>query len=111
MGIREALTNGRTCVRGPEACTLELRLAGAQNAWLQVGDSITAEAEAGAPSPPLAFEARASGDATTFVVNGEIVAAGLRDQVVPLAVPANRCSLVRAVVDRSWSSSIYVNCF
>lgn len=110
-GIREALTTGRTCVRGPEACTLEVRLAGSQNAWLQVGDAITAEAPADRPASPLIFEARASGDATTFVVNGAIVGTGLRDQVVPIAVPANRCSLVRAIVDRSWSSAIYVNCF
>lgn len=106
-GIREAITTARTCVRGPEACTLEVRLAGERNAWLGVGDSITADT----PEPTLAFEARAAGGDTTIMVNGTIAAQGTSDEVLPITIPSNRCSIIRAIVSRSWSSAIYVNCF
>jgi hypothetical protein len=106
-GIREALATARTCVRGPEACTLEVRLAGGDRAWLGVGDSITADTT----DAKIAFEARASGGEVTFVVNGSVVATAGSDQAVPITVPSGRCSVVRAIVDRSWSSGIYVNCF
>jgi hypothetical protein len=106
-GVREAVEGARTCVRGPAACTLEARLAGGDQAWLGVGESITASA----PLPFIPFEARASGGDTTFIVNGTIVGRGQSDEVVPIPVPANRCSIIRAVVNRSWSSGIYVNCF
>lgn len=106
-GIREAVEGARTCVRGPEACTLEVRLAGNDLAWLGVGESILAESHA----PFIAFEARARGGDTTFIVNGSIVGRGASEEVVPIVVPANRCSIIRAVVARSWSSGIYVNCF
>jgi hypothetical protein len=106
-GVREAITTARTCVRGPEACTLEARLAGERNAWLGVGESITAESH----TANLDFEARASGGDTTFLVNGVVAGHGTSEEIVPITVPADRCSLIRAVVDRSWSSAIYVNCF
>lgn len=106
-GIRKAITEARTCVRGPEACTLQLRTLG--GAWLGVGDSITLPLTENGP-PTLPFEARASGGDTSFVVNGEIVATARSEEVVTLALPADRCATVRAVVGRSWSSSIYVNC-
>ncbi len=104
-GIRKAIASARTCVRGPAACTLEVRTLG--GAWLGVGDAITtAGGEAVAT-----FEGRASGDDVTFIVNGSIVASGAADQVVSLPVPGDRCSVIRAIVGRSWSSGIYVNCF
>lgn len=110
-GIRKAIIEARTCVRGPEACTLQLRTLG--GAWLGVGDSITlntpgAQAEGGPPT--LAFEARASGGDATFVVNGEIVASARSEETVSLLLPADRCAVVRAIVGRSWSSGVYVNC-
>lgn len=105
--IREGIAGARTCVRGPEACTFEARLAGDRNAWLGVGDSITADS----PSPAIAFEARASGGDATFLVNGVVAGEGASDTVVPISVPANRCSVLRTIVARSWSSPIYVNCF
>jgi len=100
-GIRQALAAARTCVRGPEACTLEVRPRG--GAWLGVGDSIT--------TPTATFEGRASGDDVTFLVNGAIVATARSGEVVSFPVPAGRCSIVRAIVGRSWSSGIYANCF
>jgi hypothetical protein len=108
-GVREAITTARTCVRGPEACTFEARLAGAGNAWLGVGDAVRAEGVEGKGT--IAFEARARGGATTFFVDGAPAATGASGEEVRLEVPAGRCSVLRAIVARSWSSPIYVNCF
>ncbi|MEA2748099.1 MAG: hypothetical protein QOI41_2242, partial [Myxococcales bacterium] len=98
---RKGIAGAHTCVRGPEACTLELRSDG--GAWLGVGDAIT--------TGSAAFEARASGDDVTFVVNGAPVASAGDGEITKLQVPTDRCSIVRAIVGRSWSSGIYVNCF
>jgi hypothetical protein len=104
-GVRKAIASARTCVRGPAACTLEVRTAG--GAWLGVGDDITtATAE-----PFTTFEGRAAGDDVSFVVNGTIVASAASDEVATFRVPSDRCSIIRAIVGRSWSSGIYVNCF
>jgi hypothetical protein len=104
-GVRQALAAARTCVRGPEACTLEVRPAG--GAWMGVGDALTTEAR----GPAATFEGRASGDDAAFVVNGTIVATARSGDVASFPVPTDRCSVVRAIVGRSWSSGIYVNCF
>lgn len=102
-GVRTAIASARTCVRGPEACTLEVRTGG--GAWLGVGDSITTSGD------PVTFEARASGDDATFIVNGAVAAKASSGETTSFPVPAGRCSIIRAVVGRSWSSGIYVNCF
>lgn len=99
--LRKGIAGAHTCVRGPEACTLELRNDG--GAWLAVGDSITTTSST--------FEARASGDDATYVVNGVPVATAGDGEIARLTVPVDRCSIVRAIVGRSWSSGIYVNCF
>ncbi len=99
--IRKGIAGAHTCVRGPEACTLELRNDGA--AWLGVGDAITTTSSL--------FEARASGADVTFVVNGAPVATAGEGAITKLHVPVDRCSIVRAIVGRSWSSGIFVNCF
>lgn len=104
-GLHEAITSARTCVRGPEACTLEVRPQG--GAWLGVGDSLTTPSH----EPAATFEGRASGGDATFLVNGAIVGNASRGSVVSFTVPTDRCSIVRAIVGRSWSSGIYVNCF
>lgn len=107
--IRRGIAAGRTCVRGPGACTLEVRLRG--GAWLNVGDAITTTHERAPNEPTTTFEGRATGDDVSFVVNGSIVATAASGEVVSFAVPTERCATVRAVVGRSWSSAIYVNCF
>jgi len=104
-GIREAIGAARTCVRGPEACTLEVRPQG--GAWLGVGDSLTTSSH----EPAATFEGRAGGGDATFLVNGAFVGNASRGSVVSFPVPTDRCSIVRAIVGRSWSSGIYVNCF
>ena len=106
-GIRKGISSARTCVRGPEACTLEIRMKGGERAWLGVGDAITTSEHAGF----VTFEARASGGDATFIVDGAIVATARSGEVVDLPVPADRCAIVRAIVGRSWSSGVYVNCF
>ncbi len=99
--LRKGIVGAHTCVRGPEACTLELRNDG--GAWLGVGDALT--------TTSTSFEARASGADVTFVVNGAPVASAREGEITKLMVPVDRCSIVRAIVGRSWSSGIYVNCF
>jgi hypothetical protein len=106
-GIRKGLAAARTCVRGPEACTFEARPAGGDRAWLGVGDAITTAGSDGA----IPFEGRATGDDAAFVVDGVIVATAASGQTATFTVPAGRCAVVRAIVGRSWSSGIYVNCF
>ena len=100
QAIRDAIADARTCVRGPEACSLQVRAPG--GAWQGVGDSLATEAPA--------LEARATGADAAYVVNGVIVKAGGSDETVSLPIPANRCTIVRAIVGRSWSSGVYVNC-
>lgn len=106
-GVREAVASARTCVRGPEACTLEARLAGGERAWLGVGDAISTGENHGM----VPFEARATGDDAAFVVNGTVVATAESGKTASFVVPADRCAVIRVVVGRSWSSGIYVNCF
>jgi hypothetical protein len=101
--VREAVLAGRTCVRGPEACSFETRpLDRGEGMWRSVGDAFTTDA--------ATIEARASGGEAAYLVNGVIVATAKSDQVVSLPVPAGRCAIVRAIVGRSWSSAVYVNC-
>ena len=101
--VREAIAAARTCVRGPEACSLQARPRDhGEEGWRGVGDSFTTEAES--------LEARASGGEVTYVVNGAIVARATSGQIVSLPIPAGRCAVVRAIVGRSWSSGMYVNC-
>ena len=102
--LREGIAAARTCVRGPEACSLQVRATGA-DAWSGIGDSLTTQA------PTL--EARAAGGDVTYLVNGAIVATAASDDAttpVRLPLPSGRCAIVRAIVDRSWSSGVYVNC-
>ncbi len=99
--LRDGLLAGRTCVRGPEACSLQVRAPG-EARWSGVGDSVR--------TPLPALEARAAGGEVTYVVNGAIIATSPAGAVTQLPLPAGRCAIVRAIVGRSWSSGIYVNC-
>lgn len=101
--IREAIAGARTCVRGPDACTLQARPQdGRESAWRGVGEAFTTDR--------ATLEARASGGEVTYVVNGAITATAMSEQVVSLPIPTGRCAVVRAIVGRSWSSALYVNC-
>ncbi|CAN5805146.1 hypothetical protein BH11MYX4_BH11MYX4_43850 [soil metagenome] len=88
-------------MHGPEACSLQVHAPGA-SAWVGVGDSLTTSAGT--------LAARATGGDVTYLVNGAIVASASGDAEVSLPLPAGRCAVVRAIVGRSWSSGVYVNC-
>lgn len=92
--IRDAIVEARTCVRGPEACTLEIRAPG--GAWRGIGDSL---------DETDVIEARAAGP-LTLIANGETVSS----VAGRVTLPKGRCVLVRAIVGESWSAPIYVGC-
>jgi hypothetical protein len=99
--IRDAIANGRTCVRSQSACSIEARSAAANGEWTGVGGTI-ARAEA--------VLVRAEGDAIQIVRNGAVVARPRSGEVVRVGVEAGRCSVLRAQVDEGFSAPIYVNC-
>jgi hypothetical protein len=98
--IRDAILAGRTCVRGPEACTLEVR--SADGSLHHVGASLTT-------SRTAEIEARVRGGAATYYVNGAIASYGGDGELVRIAVPGS-CALVRVAVGRSMSAPVYVDC-
>lgn len=98
--IAEAIASARTCVRGPEACSFEARAAGEGEKFQSVGTAILARDS---------IEARAVGGPVRIVVNGATAARAAAGEIVRVPVPET-CALVRAIVDASWSSPIYVNC-
>jgi len=99
VAIRSAIVGGRTCVRGPDACTLEVRDVG--GAFHPVGSSLASTAHA--------IEARASGGESTYFVNGGIAATAQDGELTRLTVPGT-CALVRVSVNESMSAPIYVDC-
>ena len=100
-GVREALLGGRTCVRGPEACSLRVKEASRSGQWQIAGDAI---------AHATAVDVITEGGPATFVVNGVAVAQAATGQPTRITLPDNRCALVRAIVGRSWSAPVYVNC-
>jgi hypothetical protein len=97
--VRDALRAGRTCVGAPAACTFEARAQG-QDRFLPVGAAFTASR----------VEVRLDGHANTVLRDGEPVARPARGAVVSVEVPADRCSVLRALSDGGYSAPIYVNC-
>lgn len=110
QGIRDGILNARTCVRGPEACTFEMRLRGSGAPWSHVGDEAPADARPKADRDADVIEARATGDDVTLIVNGEIAGSAPSGETMTARLPHGRCAIVRAIVGRSWSSGIYVGC-
>lgn len=97
--IREALLAGRTCVRDPAACSLEVRAA--SGPWQPVGSTL---------KNVEMVHARARGEGIRVMVNGqEYVPPG---PGLPVTVPleAGRCAVIRAVVGEGYSAPIYANC-
>jgi hypothetical protein len=87
--IRAAIVAGRTCVRAPDACTLQVNGA-------YIGDSI-------ASGPSHIVHARVEGPSATYFVNGTATTDG------EIRV-TGECTLIRAAVGDSVSSPIYVDC-
>jgi hypothetical protein len=97
--IREALVRGRTCVRSPEACSLEVRAPG--GAWASVGGVVQGDRE---------VEVRAQGGAVTVYRDGTEVASPAPGVTAHVPVVAGQCSVVRARVGNGYSAPVYVNC-
>jgi hypothetical protein len=96
-GVREAIVRGRTCVRGPAACSFTARVVGERAA--HVGGALASGAA-------RSIEVSADGTSAGYYVNGALVAEGRR---ATIRVPGT-CVLLRAIVDESWSAPIYVDC-
>lgn len=108
-GIRDAITHGRTCVRGPEACLLEVR--GADGAFHTVGASITSHGFVDARVGPVKVDPHVPPTIATFLVNGAIQGQARLGDLVRLPTPRDgHCTILRVAVDRSMSAPVYVNC-
>lgn len=101
--VRDALVEGRTCVGGPDACTLQVRRAGDLGVrWAGVGDELEATD---------AVDVRAGGrHEVSVVVDGAVAATVRPGETVRLPVRRDRCVLVRAQAGPSWSSHVRVGC-
>jgi hypothetical protein len=99
--VREAIVEGRTCIRSPEACSFEART-GAGDAWRPIGSAFPA----GTP-----LEVRARGKDIDVVVDGKLVSSPESDEVVKVTPKTSGCSVVRARVGAGFSAPIYVGCF
>ncbi|MBX3230780.1 MAG: CehA/McbA family metallohydrolase [Labilithrix sp.] len=97
--IRAGLVAGRTCVRSPDACTLEVR--GAGGAFHAAGAAIT--------SARGAVEARSHGGEATYFVNGAVAATAEDGATTRLSVPGT-CALVHVRVNDGVSAPVYVDC-
>lgn len=101
-GVRAAVTAGRTCVRAPEACSLEARVPDQGfTAWSTLGSNLVAPGE---------VELRATGKDIQLYRDGVVVAAPASGETVRVPVPAGKCSVLRARVGMGFSAPIYANC-
>jgi hypothetical protein len=96
--IRDAIVEGRTCVRDPVACSFEIRTG--PGAWSPVGAALAAEG---------AIEIRTEGTRAEIFVDGEIAARASRGEIARVPIDAS-CHVVRAHVDDGWSGPSYVGC-
>lgn len=102
--IREAVIAGRTCVRDPGACSFEVRVEGGP--WSVVGSALAA-------APWVEARARGGSDdgrSIEIFLDGERVASPSSDEIVRIALPRGRCSVVRARVEQGFSAPVYVGC-
>ena len=93
--IHDAIVEGRTCVRSPESCSLEV--SGDDGVWHGIGEHVTA-------AHSIRLRLATPG---IFVLDGARPAEGIAAE---LPVSADHCSIARAISGLSWSSGIYVNC-
>ena len=98
--IRAGIVAGRTCVRGPEACTFVARTRGGE--WANVGGAVHT-------SSARSIDVRSEGADAAYYVNGAIAGVARDGETVSIAVPGT-CALVRAVVGSSWSAPVHVDC-
>jgi hypothetical protein len=99
-GVHDAVTRGRTCVKSPEACSLELRDV-ASPTWIGVGGTVQGASR---------IQARAEGGTMSLYRGGELIARAAPGTVAEVAVERDRCAVVWARVGEGISAPIYVNC-
>ena len=99
-GVRDAIVDGRVCIRDPRACTFQARVPGAE--WSSIGAAL---ATAGGE-----IEVRARGRDIAIVRDGEVAARPASGRVTRITAPAGECVVLRAHVDGGDSAPIYVNC-
>lgn len=97
--IREAMLEGRVCVRDPRACALEARRPGGEFAPL--GASFASVDE---------IEVRVPGADAEVLRNGAPVARLAPGEIGRVATPRGECSLVRVVAGGGHSAPVYANC-
>lgn len=102
-GVRAAVVAGRTCVRAPEACSLEARVPepGAE-VWTPLGSNLVVTRGE--------VELRAAGHDIQIYRDGVVVATPASGETVRVPVPASKCSVLRARVGMGFSAPIYANC-
>lgn len=96
--IRDAITQGRTCVRDPAACSFEARAPGGR--WVSIGEAIEGVTE---------VDVIATGSSIEVQLNGKLVSEPASDEIDRVAVPS-ACSSLRARVGAGFSAPIYLNC-
>ena len=97
--IREALLAGRTCVRGPPACTFEVRVPGGE--FRPPGSQLPAVHR---------VEVRARGERIEILRDGHVVVRPRYRSIEVVPVERGRCTLLRARVDGGESGPVYVGC-
>jgi hypothetical protein len=97
--IRDAIVNGRVCVRSPEACSFEARAPG--GSWVGVGGALRSDG---------VVEVRARGNFIVIARDGAPVAMPASGAITRVDVPARACSILRARVGEGFSAPLYVNC-
>lgn len=96
--IREAIAEGRVCVRDPAACSLTARSPG--GAWVGVGGAVSGDA----------LEVRARGKDIEILVDGARRATPASGVAAEIRLAGGRCAVVRARVGPGYSAPIYANC-
>ena len=96
--LRDAVLEGRTCVRGPKACTVAVRIPG----WRPV-------AVGGALPAARTVQVRVLGGDGEVFVNGASAGAIRRSTWTDVTLRPD-CSLVRVRVDEGYSGPVYVGC-
>jgi hypothetical protein len=98
-GVRDAIVQGRTCVRDPGACSFRARAAGGD--WVPLGGSI---------EHVDVVEVAAEGDDIEVRRNGETVLRPPTGKSGWVTVAKDECTVLRARVGRGESAGIFVNC-
>ncbi len=96
--VHEALLAGRTCVRGPEACSFEARAPG--GGWVTVGGAVHGDS----------VEVRADGDDIDVILDGVSVQRPEGGVAARVTLDPKKCAVLRAHVGEGYSAPIYANC-